>query len=184
MRVSRTGSSRLRMTRGGVALEDLARDDQSLDLTRALVDLRDLCIAVVALDRKLLRVAVPAEDLDRFARLATCHLGSKQLRLRTFLCVRESVLLAPSCSVDEQPGGVDLRRHVGELPLNRLKVSDPLPERVSFARVLPSNVVGSLRDPERLRGDADPASVEGRHRNREALVLLVQQPVGTDLRAL
>ena len=44
-----------------------AGDDQALDLARALVDLGDLGVAVVALGRELLRVAVAAEDLDRLA---------------------------------------------------------------------------------------------------------------------
>ena len=42
-------------------------DDQTLDLARALVDLGHLRVAVVALDRELLGVAIAAEDLDRLA---------------------------------------------------------------------------------------------------------------------
>ena len=51
-------------------------------------------------------------------------------------------------------------------------------------RVLAGDVVGGLRDAERLRGDADPAAVERRHRDAEAAVLLVQEPVALDVRAL
>ena len=49
-------------------------------------------------------------------------------------------------------------------------------------RVLARDVVRGLRDPDRLRGDPDPAAVERRHRDVEALPLLVQQPVGVDVR--
>src|SRR5690348_9846636 len=44
--------------------EDRARDYEALDLARAFVDLGDLRIPVVALDRELLGVAVPTENLD------------------------------------------------------------------------------------------------------------------------
>ena len=47
---------------------DAADRRAPLDLARALVDLGDLRVAVVALDRELLRVAVAAEDLDRLRR--------------------------------------------------------------------------------------------------------------------
>jgi hypothetical protein len=43
--------------------EQLARDDDALDLVRALVDLHDLGVAHVALDRELPRVAVADEDV-------------------------------------------------------------------------------------------------------------------------
>src|SRR5438132_14067877 len=49
--------------------EDRPGDHEPLDLARPLVDLRDLRVAVVALNRKLLGVPVSAEDLDRLARL-------------------------------------------------------------------------------------------------------------------
>src|SRR6266581_4014648 len=108
MRVSRTGSSRLRMARGGLPLEDVARDHQPLDLARAFVDLGDLRVSVVALDRELLRVAVAAEDLDRLAGLAARHLRGEELRLRARLRVRLVVLLQPRRAMDEEAGRVDL----------------------------------------------------------------------------
>src|SRR5437588_12349974 len=106
MRVSRTGSSRLRLIapersdgrnrpaknarhssrltlreRALRQAEDRARDHEALDLARPLVDLGDLRVSVVALDRKLLRVAVAAENLDRLGRLPPGHLRGEQLRL-------------------------------------------------------------------------------------------------------
>ena len=60
--------------------------------------------------------------------------------------------------------------------------ADRPPERVPLLRVLARDVVRGLRDPDRLRGDPDPAAVERRHRDVEALALLVQQPVGVDVR--
>src|SRR5204862_6524792 len=93
--------------------EDRAGDHEPLDLARALVDLRDLGVAVEALHRELLRVAVAAEDLDRLGSLPPRHLRCEQLCLRAFLGMRSALLLQPRGPVDEQAGGVDLRRHVG-----------------------------------------------------------------------
>ena len=59
-----------------------------------------------------------------------------------------------------------------------------LPERLPLLRVFARDVVRGLRDAERLRGDADAAAVERRHRDGEALVLLVQEAVALDVRAL
>src|SRR5207302_6230413 len=48
--------------------QQLARDDDALDLAGALVDLHDLRVTEEALDGELARVAVAAEDLDRVGR--------------------------------------------------------------------------------------------------------------------
>src|SRR4051794_39620348 len=58
--------------------EEVARDDQALDLARALVDLGDLRVAVVALGGEVLRVPVAAEDLDRLARDPARDAGGEQ----------------------------------------------------------------------------------------------------------
>ena len=65
-----------------------AGDHEPLDLARALVDLRDLRVAEVALDRELGRVAVAAEDLDRLAGLPPRDARREELRLRAGLAVR------------------------------------------------------------------------------------------------
>src|SRR3954465_16043314 len=119
MRVRRTGSSRLRLD-GKSALaetEDRTCDHETLNLARALVDLRDLRIAVVALDRELLRVAVAAEDLDRLARLAAGDPGGEELRHRPRLGDRLALVLEARGAMDEKARRLDLRRHVGELLL-------------------------------------------------------------------
>src|SRR5215211_9465300 len=96
---------------GGLA-QQRAGDHEPLDLARALVDLGDLRVAVVALGRELLRVAVAAEDLDRLAGLAARDRAREQLRLRTRLGVRPPLLLQPGSAEDEQPRRVELERHV------------------------------------------------------------------------
>jgi hypothetical protein len=98
--------------------------------------------------------------------------------------VREPPLLPPGGAVDEQARRVDLGRHVGELPLDRLVFRDPLPKGPALLRVRQRDVVRGLRDSERLRRDADPAAVQRRHRDAKASVLLVQEPVAADVRLL
>src|SRR5665647_2090661 len=63
-------------------------DHQPLDLARAFVDLRDLRVAEVPLDRVLGHVAIAAEDLDRLARSLVRDVGCEQLRHRGLLAVR------------------------------------------------------------------------------------------------
>src|SRR3954447_16472955 len=113
MRVRRTGSSRLRLdgNRSLRQAENRASDHEPLDLARALVDLRDLRVAVVALDRIVLRVAVAPEHLNRLARLAARDCGSEQLRLRSLDRVRTAGLLESRGAPGERACGLDLRLH-------------------------------------------------------------------------
>src|SRR4051794_19038992 len=76
----------------GVAKEG-AGDHEPLDLARALVDLGDLGVAVVALGRELLRVAVAAQHLDRLAGLPARDRAREQLGLRALDRVRVAGLL-------------------------------------------------------------------------------------------
>src|SRR5262249_52333182 len=177
-----TSGRRTSGTSGGlVHAENLARDDDPLDLARPFVNLRDLRVTVVALDRELSRVAVAAEDLDRLAGLAARYLRGQELRLRARLRHTHALVLQRSGAVDEQPGGVDLGRHVRELELDRLVLGDALAEGLTLPRVLARDVVRRLRDADRLRRDADAAAVERLHRYPEALVLFVEQTVAPDV---
>src|SRR6476619_3428162 len=90
-------------------------DDQALDLAGALVDLGDLGVAVVALGREVLRVAVAAEDLDRLAGPVARHPRGEQLRLRALDRVRAPGVLQTRRPPHQGPRRLDLRLHVGEL---------------------------------------------------------------------
>ena len=57
-----------------LVLEQLVRDHDALDLARALVDLRDLGVAIVPLCREVLDVAVAAKDLHALLGGAVGHL--------------------------------------------------------------------------------------------------------------
>src|SRR5262249_36809884 len=95
-----------------------------------------------------------------------------------------AMLLEPRRAIDEEASGVDLRRHVRELPLDRLEVADAVPELLALDGVRAGDVVCRLSDPERLCGDADPSAVECRHRDPEAAPLLVQESVAPHVRSV
>src|SRR4051812_13124686 len=140
-------------------------DHEALDLARALVDLGHLRVAVVALGREFLRVAVAAEHLDRLARPLARDAAREQLRLRALDRVRVARLLQARRAPDERAGGLDLGLHVGELLLDRLEAADRPAERVAVLRVGGRDVERGLRDADRLRGDADPPGVERAQRD-------------------
>src|SRR3954452_22669272 len=118
----------------GVA-EQRPRDHEALDLARALVDLGDLRVAVVALGRELLRVAVAAEHLDRLAGPVARDAACEQLRLRALDGVRPARLLQARGAPDERARRLDLGLHVGELLLDRLEAADRPPEGVALLGV-------------------------------------------------
>src|SRR3954471_19253193 len=106
-----------------------ASDDHLLDLIRPLADRQDLRVAVEAAHRVLLDVAVPAVDLHRL--LAGAHREAPRLELGLRRGQREvaALVLLARRLVDEQPGRLDLGRHVGELALDGLELRDRPAER-------------------------------------------------------
>lgn len=58
--------------------QQIARDDESLDLVRAFIDLRDLCVTQHALSRVLFHVPIPAQDLDGVIGDFHCHIRSER----------------------------------------------------------------------------------------------------------
>src|SRR5712692_1897859 len=56
--------------------------------------------------------------------------------------------------------GIDLRSHIGEFELDRLKIGDGPSELLPLFRVMQSRVVGALRHSHAKSGDADASPVE------------------------
>src|SRR4051812_48340985 len=158
-------------------------DDEALDLPRALVDLSDLGVAVVALGRKLLRVAVAAEHLDRLAGPVPRDPAREQLRLRPLDRVRPARLLQPRRPPDQGAGRLDLGLHVRELLLDRLERADRTAERLALPGVRRRDVERGLRDPDRLRRDADAPGVERAQRDPHPGARLAEPLAGRVLEA-
>src|SRR4051794_19886328 len=82
-----------------------ACDHEALDLARAFVDLGDLGVAVVALGREVLGVAVAAEDLDRLAGPMAGDAAGEELGLRALDRVRAPGVLRTGGSEHQRAGG-------------------------------------------------------------------------------
>src|SRR6266571_3170564 len=139
---------------------EVLRNHHALHLVRALADLEDLLVAVEARDRELLHEAVPAVDLQCGVHHPVREEPCEELRLSGGEAERPALVLEPRGAVDELPPGLDLRRHVGELELDRLEARDRPAELVPLLRVGGGEVVRTLRQPDAHRGDRDAAAVE------------------------
>src|SRR5579862_136068 len=154
---------------------EVLRDDQALHLVRAFADLEDLLVAVEARDRELLHEAVAAVDLERGVDDAVRQQPGVELRLRRGEREVAALVLEPRGAVDELPAGVDLRRHVRELELDRLEIGDRLAELMPLLRVRERQVVRALRETDAHRCDRDAASVEDLHELPEAATAFAEE---------
>src|SRR5437762_13557068 len=98
------------------SLEHLARDDQLLDLRRALVDLRDFGVAEVALDLGLADEAEAAVDLHGVGGDLHRRLGREELGHRRLLRVRLAGVLEARRLQRHEARAVDGGGHVGQHP--------------------------------------------------------------------
>ena len=110
------------------ALEDLAGDHEALDLGGAFADFGQADVAIVALDVGLGDVAEAAVDLDGFVAAFLAHFGGEELGHGGFFGEGLIVVLEPGGLIDQQAGGIQLCRHVGQLELDGLEVGDGLAE--------------------------------------------------------
>src|SRR4051812_5531666 len=160
--------------------QELPRDDQPLNLARAFADCGELDVAEEFLGRVVLDEAVAAVNLhavvgDLDGDLARVELGHRRLQRRA-----RAALLQVGGVIRHQPRRFNLRRRVGQLPLNSLKARDRLAECFTVARVAEGRFVRTLRQSDRQRGDADAAGVEHLHRVDEPLAFLTEQLVARD----
>src|SRR6266568_1767375 len=106
---------------GSLVRRQGARDDQALDLARALEQGVDLGVAVPLLDGEVADVAVAPADLDRLLGHLDRHLAGLELRHRAFCFLELAAITAfPQRPPDERARGLDLSRHVGEHEGDRL----------------------------------------------------------------
>src|SRR5262250_1527712 len=155
--------------------EQLLGDDHALDLIRALVDLHDLGVAHVPLDRELARVAVTAEDLygvggDLHGGVACPALGHRRL----VGVAADALVDLTRGVVHHEPRRVNLHGHVGEHELDALEGGDRLAELLPLLRVCGRRVERGLADADRHRARHRPRDVERAHRDLESLALLTQ----------
>src|ERR1700674_1578485 len=135
--------------------EVAAGDDEPLDFTRPLADRAESHVPVVLLHGKVLDETVAAVDLDRPLRRPDRHLGSVELRLRGEARDLFAGVLGRGRAEGQEPCGIDLRRHVGEVELDRLEFRDRLYTLTTPLCVPQRRLVRSPGDSEGERGDRD-----------------------------
>src|SRR5262249_27260639 len=84
-------------------------DEQSPDFARAAADQGERRVPVVALDGKVLRIAVPAEDLHRIEADLDGGVACKDLRHRDLEIAALAAVLLARGRIRQQTGGLDAR---------------------------------------------------------------------------
>src|SRR6185437_11284880 len=158
-----------------------ARDDETLDLRGALVQLHDLGIAEQLLHGVLLDEAVAAVDLDGVGGDLHRRIGSEALGVRGDERVALTAVQQVRRLPGEQAGSFDFGGHVGDHELDRLVHRDRHAELDAFARVVGGELEGGASDAGCHRGDARTGAVERHHRELEARVFLAEQVLLGDL---
>src|SRR5579884_3440494 len=149
--------------------QQIARNDQLLDLARALVNGDDPRVAVHPLDVGLPRIPHAAMNLHRLVRHSVRHLPGKKLRLARRRAHALPRVLEPRRIVRQPARRLDLRLHVRNHPLNRLKLADGFPKCPPLLRVLDRFLQRALRQPDGLRRNPDPPSVQRAQRDLQPL---------------
>jgi hypothetical protein len=110
-------------------------------------------------------------DLQRLIGGAVARFRSKQLGHGRCRGHFSPLLVEPGGTMSEQPRAIDLRCHIGEHALDRLKIGDWLTELPALAAIVERLIQTPLRDAKSLRGDPDPAAVKSFERDLEPLAL-------------
>src|SRR6185503_1247717 len=159
----------------GVDAEQLASDDELLDLRRTLGERQMAEIAIEPLHRELARIAVPAVHLDRELRDAQAGLGREELRLRGLEHGLVAAFDRRGGSVGHQPTRLREIGHFRDHRLHELEGADRLAELLALFRVADRCVERRPREPDGGEGDCAAALREPAQRQPEALARLADQ---------
>src|SRR6478736_8369833 len=165
---------------GGSAGEELARDDEPLDLVGALEDLGHLRLAHVALERKVLGVAGAAEHLDGVGGHLHGRVGGDELGDGGLLAEAAAGVLEAGRVEVGGTGRGDRGLHVGDEEGESLEVGDASAELLALGRVVGGGVEGGLGQAGGGSGDAEASRVEGRQSHLHAVALAADQPRAVD----
>src|SRR5918911_4693751 len=104
--------------------DQLAGDDDALQFVGTLANDEERRVAVEALDGKFLGIAVAAVNAHRLEAATDGGFGSEQLCHAGLHVAALAAVIGLRRALDEQARSLDLRRHVGELELDRLVLAD------------------------------------------------------------
>src|SRR5580704_9046525 len=168
----------LGMTMCALPHQKPARNDHPHDLVGAFEDLVNAQVAQIALDGKVLQVAVAAMQLQRLVDDLEPDVGRKALAHRRGLGrLGRLGVEQEGRAPDQEPRGVELGRHVGQLELRRLEVGDRLAELLALDDVARRGFEAGTGAAQRTGADIDAPAIETGHGDLEA-VALRPQPVG------
>ena len=148
-----------------------------MNLRGAFVDLGDLGIAEVALQRHFLGIAHAAVDLHGLMGDPHRRFRGGELGHRCFGAELLALPLEPGRAQGEQQGCVELALHVGDLGLGHLEGADRRAKRLALLHIGQRGLIGRARNAHCLGGNADPACIEHAHRSLEALAFRAQHLV-------
>jgi hypothetical protein len=112
-----------------------AGDHDFLNVGRALINPQRPDLAVEALDDVALAHPVAAMQLhglvDHILRVVSgIELGHRRLAADP----RRALILEPGRAVDQQRRGIDIKRHVGDMPLHHLQIAHRRAEQFALRR--------------------------------------------------
>ena len=155
-----------------------AGDHQPLDLRRALADLEDLGVAVVAGHEGLVHEPVTPEHLGGLPGGGHRGFGGVQLGERRLLLERTTPVLQPGSVVGEVTSGGRHHGEVGALEGHALVGADGAPEGIAVLGVLDAVVEAGLDHTHRQGRDGDAAVVEDGEEVGEAATSFAEEVVG------
>jgi len=156
----------------GLTLQNPRGDHQPLDLARPFINFRDARVSVCPLDGIFSAVAVAAVDLNGPVRDSRRHLARKKLRDGCLHAEPCSRVLFPSGLAYQEARRVDLRAHIRQHELNRLKLRNGVAERHALLRIGERRRERSLRNARGLRADTNAPAIKRGEGNLVALALI------------
>src|SRR5690348_4764671 len=155
-------------------LEEIARDDETLDLVGAIEDTEDAHLAIPALDGQLAGIAHAAVYLKHAVHDAVRHIRAIELRHRGLVAVILPAIGEPGCPQRDPLRRLDLDRRIGNHPLNRLPVGQRLPKGDAVLGVLDGHLHHPLARPDRPRRDRPARRANPLHRRIESVANLAE----------
>src|SRR5712691_686337 len=152
-----------------------AGDDEPLDLVRAFAHGEELRVTEVALHGQLLDIAHAAVDLHGLAGAELGSLGGEELGHAGLEVAALACRLECGRLVSQEFGGLDARRHLGELGLDELVLRDGLTKGLTLLGIAYRVLEGRPGQAYAARRHIDAPALEGTHDHREARVLLAEQ---------
>src|SRR5580704_16926682 len=159
-------------------LDQLARDDEFLDLGCALVDPQGADLAIEALDNFAASDPAATEHLQRPIDNALSSLRCGHLRHRGLDGCRQLLdVPAPCGAIGQQRSPIDLRRHLAKRSLSKLEVSERRAKHFSALCMRKRLIERAPREAKRRGGDGGAEDVERAHGDLEAFSRVAKPPI-------